>query len=367
MPQPVPYVKETLFQQEENDFVAGRSTVRTAALDSELDGIAGTLRDVLANLAIIQRDDGTLSDGLVGLAQLSSEVNYLFAAITSVPRGPWTTATAYALGDIVAFDGTGYYCIVKHTSGTFFNDLHTSQYWFPFQSTLFDYPTNIRLGSLNTNRELNGGFLFAKPLSSGEAANFGLNVKGVDVDYIATATSGMLLRMSAGTFFPFDVLSFSGATVGGTPTLVRRLAINDLGNVSVGDIYANRKFEVDGAIAVRQVDAPSSGAVRLHSNVGDTVGAYLQWVNNAGSAELGWITCTTAGDISMFASGKGLTISPNLMVGTPDIGASAQKVIAIANGTPPSTSPSGVGQLYVESGALKYRGASGTISTVAIA
>ena len=46
-------------------------------------------------------------------------------------------------------------------------------------------------------------------------------------------------------------------------------------------------------------------------------------------------------------------------------GTSAEKVLAIANGTAPSTSPTGVGQLYVESGALKYRGASGTVSTIA--
>lgn len=45
-------------------------------------------------------------------------------------------------------------------------------------------------------------------------------------------------------------------------------------------------------------------------------------------------------------------------------GTSASKVIAIGNGTAPSTSPAGGGQLYVESGALKYRGSSGTVTTL---
>lgn len=57
----------------------------------------------------------------------------------------------------------------------------------------------------------------------------------------------------------------------------------------------------------------------------------------------------------------------NLGLNTASVGTSAAGVIAIANGTAPSSSPSGVGQLYVESGALKYRGASGTVTTLGAA
>lgn len=48
--------------------------------------------------------------------------------------------------------------------------------------------------------------------------------------------------------------------------------------------------------------------------------------------------------------------------------ASGSKVIAIANATTaPSGTPSGGGVLYVESGALKYKGSSGTVTTIASA
>jgi hypothetical protein len=57
--------------------------------------------------------------------------------------------------------------------------------------------------------------------------------------------------------------------------------------------------------------------------------------------------------------------SGNVGVGVSTFGTSAAKVIGIADGTAPSTSPAGMGQLYVESGALKYRGSSGTITTLA--
>lgn len=58
-------------------------------------------------------------------------------------------------------------------------------------------------------------------------------------------------------------------------------------------------------------------------------------------------------------------INKNVGLGATSFGTSAQRVIGIANGTAPSSSPAGMGQLYVESGALKYRGSSGTVTTVA--
>jgi hypothetical protein len=59
--------------------------------------------------------------------------------------------------------------------------------------------------------------------------------------------------------------------------------------------------------------------------------------------------------------------SGNLGLGVTAFGTSAAKVIGMANATAPTTSPSGMGQLYVEAGALKYRGSSGTVTTIAAA
>lgn len=56
----------------------------------------------------------------------------------------------------------------------------------------------------------------------------------------------------------------------------------------------------------------------------------------------------------------------NIGINTGSFGTSSVGVISIANGTAPSSSPAGVGQLYVESGALKYRGSSGTVTTIAV-
>ena len=54
----------------------------------------------------------------------------------------------------------------------------------------------------------------------------------------------------------------------------------------------------------------------------------------------------------------------NLLVGLTTAGTTAANTIQIANGTAPTANVTG-GQLYVEAGALKYRGSSGTVTTIA--
>ena len=59
-----------------------------------------------------------------------------------------------------------------------------------------------------------------------------------------------------------------------------------------------------------------------------------------------------------------LDVSGNLLVGLTTAGTTAAKTIQIADGTAPTANVTG-GQLYVEAGALKYRGSSGTVTTIA--
>jgi len=61
-----------------------------------------------------------------------------------------------------------------------------------------------------------------------------------------------------------------------------------------------------------------------------------------------------------------ITSNGNLGIRTPDQFGSGVGVIGIANaGTVPSTNPTGGGVLYVEGGALKFRGSSGTVTIIA--
>jgi hypothetical protein len=59
--------------------------------------------------------------------------------------------------------------------------------------------------------------------------------------------------------------------------------------------------------------------------------------------------------------------SGNLLLKATAAGTSAVGVLGMGNATAPSSSPAGMGQLYVEGGALKFRGSSGTVTTIAAA
>jgi hypothetical protein len=93
-------------------------------LEQEFNNAKATLDAVLANLALIQRDDGALKNASVGLDQLKAEVPVGF----NVPV-VWTTATAYIAGSSTVFNGAGFYrCLVSHTSGVFATDLAAAKW-----------------------------------------------------------------------------------------------------------------------------------------------------------------------------------------------------------------------------------------------
>jgi hypothetical protein len=84
--------------------------------------------------------------------------------------------------------------------------------------------------------------------------------------------------------------------------------------------------------------------------------------NNGGALVFGVSangTATTPAEVARFDQ------AGNLGLGVTSFGTSAATVLGIANGTAPTSSPAGMGQLYVEAGALKYRGSSGTVTTIA--
>lgn len=126
MAQPNAYTPATDFSDDEANAVGGRSTVRTAALDAEFSAINTTLDQVLAVIALNQRDDGEIRDGRVKLHTLAADVRALLAVggvAASNLRGDWVTATAYVVLDVVTQGGNTYICASAHTSGTFATDL----------------------------------------------------------------------------------------------------------------------------------------------------------------------------------------------------------------------------------------------------
>lgn len=121
MSQPPAYVKATDFSQDELDNVGGRTEVRADRVDAEFEGVQASIAGIRTNLALLQRDDGGVRDGIVGLHTLSAAAR-IALQLDFNPMGLWVTATAYAVNDMVDVAGTSYLCSEAHTSGVFATD-----------------------------------------------------------------------------------------------------------------------------------------------------------------------------------------------------------------------------------------------------
>jgi hypothetical protein len=148
MAQPPEVTIPAIFAEEEQAAVAGRSTVRTSALDASLANIQDFSDAVRENIGIIQRDDGEIRDAMVKMHTLAADVLALISSGAFVWRGAWVTTTDYAMGDLIAQDDSIYISAVAHASGTFATDLAADK-WVQFftssnaSNTSFTSTTNI--------------------------------------------------------------------------------------------------------------------------------------------------------------------------------------------------------------------------------
>lgn len=120
--QPESYTPVTNFADDERNNAGGRTTVRADRVDAELAAVAASLNRVIANLEILQRDDGYLRDGIVEAFNFSASAKSFFMATKWNARGLWATTQVYSVNDLVDKDGAAYICAIPHASGVFATD-----------------------------------------------------------------------------------------------------------------------------------------------------------------------------------------------------------------------------------------------------
>lgn len=185
-----PYSPTVDFSEEEADQTAGRSTVRTAALDEELNDIVLSINSLITKLSAIQRDDNALLDGVVHYWALSTDVLALIGSSGWTIRGAWLTATAYVSKDFVT-NGTGtYVCLVAHTSGVFAVDYAAGKW-----GAVFDTAGNTA-----------SGVTFV-PTGSVAAANVQAAIAEVDSEKLAKSANLADVASAAGARGSLSVLS----------------------------------------------------------------------------------------------------------------------------------------------------------------
>jgi hypothetical protein len=191
-----------------------------------------------------------------------------------------------------------------------------------------------------------------------------LEVVGSGANGIRVSRSGQPTQystLSAGATGPtLDVSSAIGSLsfgIGGSTAMT----LNSTGlGVGVSPSY---KLDVQGADNSIIAQFGGVGGRKVHFTTSAN-GAFANGFFN-------FVSTSSVGAFSFQnASGTLLHIDNSGNVGVGGVstfGTSAAKVLGLANATAPTTSPAGMGQLYVESGALKFRGSSGTITTIAAA
>jgi hypothetical protein len=212
-------------------------------------------------------------------------------------------------------------------------------------------------------------------VSNGGAAGF-------EVNPIGSASSPAIYSYNRNTSSYGILTSISSEArwqTGSSPAETMRL--DSSGNLGLGVTPsawdANFKaFQLGGS--GRNVAITGQGdtdAMQLWSNAYRDAGGTERYIASRAAGKqvnlgntFAWYTAPsgTAGNAISFTQALTLSAVGNLLLGGTSDPTSAAKAIVIYNGTAPTGNIAG-GILYVESGALKYRGSSGTVTTLAVA
>jgi hypothetical protein len=187
----------------------------------------------------------------------------------------------------------------------------------------------------------NGAGTFASfdCLNSSDIANASALSMGV---FGTTETRLVSARRGTGGFLPMTFY------VGGDA----RIRIDTSGNVGIGTNSPGARLQIN----------TDSGAADMRLSVGGTV--YANIYASSSDTNLFSVAATPLVFGTNNTERVRIDASGNLLLG--GVATPGAKVMYIANATTvPASNPSGGGVLYVEGGALKYRGSSGTVTTIA--
>lgn len=302
--QPPPYSRAFSFTDNETDDPTGH--VPGVNVDGELDGIATTLKVVLANLVKLQRDDGALVNGLVTMDALSPAIIAMFAAASSWNvRGVWVTGTAYARSDIITQATATYVAAVDHVSAALLATDIAAGRWV----LLFDSAGTIPAdGSVTSPKIANGAVLADHVGFTGldltGSSRFGAGVAA------GTAPLGSLLhaKLAAGdvigkverTTSAQGVVGFEIIDPAVTWTVQMAPGSTELDIVHDGTVVA--RFHSDASL----MDVP--GSIRAASTAaGANAGTTLTFTANVGYVQAFDITANLWRDLKLQGAGVFLT------------------------------------------------------------
>ena len=227
--------------------------------------------------------------------------------------------------------------------------------------------------SLGANTLTLGGASSTVSVPGAVAATGAANLVQLSVTGNASQTAN-LLEMSSGTGqFKLNSATSPSFVAEGVSTSIALYNYKDASQHTNWDTFAARGTEATPS-------ALSAGDTmlrfRAHAHNGTTfpgrsaeIQATCDGAQTVGSAPCKWTFSTTPSGSSSPVQRMVINSAGNVGIGTTDqFGSGTIGVLGMANaGVAPTTNPTGGGVIYVESGALKFRGSSGTVTTIAVA
>jgi len=215
------------------------------------------------------------------------------------------------------------------------------------------------------------------PVENGQTLGL-INFSGATTNLFSNAASisAVVSGSVSSTSLPASLLFQTAPS--GSVTAVERMRITDTGNVGIGTSAPTAKLQIvnssSGAATIAAFLNNPNNAVStesrlaLSANINPAIDNRHAWIGAINTVASGNESALTFGTNSNGAAGEErmrIDATGNVGIGTAIFGTNANRTLGLANGTAPSTSPVGMGQLYVEGGSLKYRGSSGTVTTIA--
>ncbi|MEP6826456.1 MAG: hypothetical protein ABJA10_00110 [Aestuariivirga sp.] len=261
MAQPTPYALAYSFQ----NYQVSNPTRPLPAdkLETEFSAVALTLSQALANLKLLQRDDGGLANLSVGYDQLKVEL-----ALGLAQPVAWAANTTYSKRDTV-FNGTSLYrATIAHTSVVFASDLANGNW---------EFLVNLTFGA-SAVTTFNGRTDIVVPLVGDYSAFY----QGIDADLTAVAglaVTGIVRRTGVGTWSA------------GTAIIGSEIAAGTVGNSKLANMGANT-FKVNNT---------AFGAPPVDATVAQTKA--LLAISNSDVSGLGALAVLSTVNLSTLATG----------------------------------------------------------------
>jgi hypothetical protein len=325
------------------------------------------IKDLSTTAAVTASDDFIAVDGATNGTRKLDAYNPTFGGNLTVSGGTTTSGVAKVGTGLVSWAefshsgafGTSNYCLLQNSSGgTYLNAVAGQNVYFAIGNTihgnltstgsfLFGTTTNSGNGRLQlaTNTTSAGGIGFGTDWSLYRLDQYSIALNGTAgssvLRFYESGTLKGLIGTTAGTTY-LDSLSGSIIlrTNGGTTALT--LDSSQLATFAKGVTVGS----TSGALTALNDFYHGSGGTKGFWNdtglYGPSTGSFIIRAGNDANSTI----------IAGNSSGSHLTVTSG-------------GLLLVANATAPGSNPTGGGYLYVESGALKYRGSSGTVTTIA--